>query len=67
MTQTLKVTNMKCEHCAAAVKETLENVSGVESVLINLDEQTATVEHSEHVKTEDLVDALANEGYRVAK
>ncbi|HEY8444527.1 MAG TPA: heavy metal-associated domain-containing protein [Bacilli bacterium] len=67
MTKTLKVTNMKCEHCAAAVKEALESVNGVDSVVVNLEEHTATVKHADHVQEEDLIDALAAEGYRVAK
>ena len=40
---TLKVTGMHCQKCVARVKEALENVDGVMSVVANLEEERATV------------------------
>ena len=54
------VEGMTCQSCVSKVKESLEAVKGVTSVDVNLDNKTAEVAMSTHVKTSDLSSALAS-------
>ena len=54
------VEGMTCQNCVSKVKESLEAVKGVSSVEVNLDNKTAEVTMSTHVKTSDLSSALAS-------
>lgn len=59
----LKIEGMTCDHCARAVRQALEGVSGVETASVDLLLGHATVEHDENVSTDDLEDAVNEEGY----
>ena len=65
--KTLKVPNMSCGHCKAAVEGELNKLSGVESSLADVEKGTVEVSFDESaVTTEQLKGAIAEAGYTVA-
>lgn len=63
-TVTLDVQNMTCPVCPITVKKSLEKVSGVSDVQVDLDQKTATVIYDpDMAQPEALTEATANAGY----
>lgn len=60
----LKVSGMMCQHCVAHVKKALEEVPGVTSADVNLENGKAVVELGNEVSDEALVDAVKQAGYK---
>ena len=60
----LDIPELSCRMCVRHVERAIEGRRGVSSVLIELGEQTAVVEHSRDVSPESLREALADAGYR---
>lgn len=65
MQKTLNITGMMCNHCVAHVKKALENVDGVSSVNVSLENNNATVTLSHPVDDATLAKAVTDEGYDV--
>mgnify|MGYP002554566592 CR=1 FL=1 len=65
MEKVLKVEGMMCQHCQARVQKALEAVDGVQSVVVNLEEKTATVTMEKDVKPSALIQAVVDAGYQV--
>lgn len=65
MKKKILIEGMSCEHCVAHVKDALEGIDGVSSVLVNLEGKYATVETD--VNDEILKEAIEEEGYDVVK
>ena len=65
MKKKILIEGMSCEHCVAHVKDALEGIDGVSSVLVNLEGKYATVETD--VNDEILKEAIEEEGYDVIK
>lgn len=63
MTKKLIIEDMMCKHCVAHVQAALENVEGVESVNVSLEEKTAEVALSKDVTDETLIAAVKEAGY----
>ncbi len=63
MKKVLSIEGMSCEHCVAHVKKALEEIQGVENVVVSLEENSATVETD--VDNEILKSAIEEEGYDV--
>ncbi len=63
MTKTIHIEGMMCPHCQANVQKTLENIEGVESVEVSLENKTATVETQ--IDPEILKKAITDAGYTV--
>ncbi|MCL6642547.1 MAG: heavy-metal-associated domain-containing protein [Candidatus Bipolaricaulota bacterium] len=63
MKTVLKVTGMSCTHCVQSVTKALQNVAGVRSVSVSLEQGRAEVEHSEDLSPQSLVSAVAKTGY----
>ena len=61
----LVVDGMKCGGCQSQVTQTLENVAGVESVAVDLQEKLATV-RGEKLDAAALVAAVESAGFRAA-
>ena len=59
----LTVPDMACGHCANTVEEALQNVEGVDSVDVSLDDKEARVSVSESVADEALAAAVKDAGY----
>lgn len=63
MKKIISVEGMSCEHCAAAVKNALEEVDGVKSAKVELKKKSATVKLSENVADDVLSAAVTNAGF----
>ncbi len=65
--KTLRVPDMHCGHCKAAVEGELNRLSGVQRANADLEKGTVEVSYDEGtVSTEDLKDAIEEAGYTVA-
>ncbi|MHA1202600.1 MAG: heavy-metal-associated domain-containing protein [Candidatus Heimdallarchaeaceae archaeon] len=61
----LKVEGMTCGHCQMTVKKALENVKGVKSAEVDLENNSALVNYkSDKVTAENLVLAVVDAGYK---
>ena len=64
--KTLRVPDMSCGHCKAAVEGELNGLSGVESSNADVEKGTVDVSYDEaRVTTEDLKEAIEEAGYTV--
>ncbi len=63
MKKIISVEGMSCEHCAAAVKNALEELDGVKSAKVELKKKSATVKLSENVADDVLSAAVTNAGF----
>ncbi len=63
MNTVLKIDGMACGHCTARVEKALYEVSGVKTVVMSLEEGTATVTHE--CEKEVLIKAVEDAGYKV--
>ena len=59
----LSIQGMTCGHCARAVKNALEAVSGVSSASVDLESGIAGVTHDQSANVADFVEAVTEEGY----
>jgi copper chaperone len=65
--KTLRVPDMHCGHCKAAVEGELSKLSGVQRANADLEKGTVEVSYDEgRVSTEDLRGAIEEAGYTVA-
>jgi copper chaperone len=65
--KTLKVPDMSCGHCKAAVEGELNRLSGVERSNADVEKGTVKVAYDEsQVSTEQLIEAIEEAGYTVA-
>lgn len=62
---TLKVEGMSCNHCKAAVEGALNELSGVESAKVSLEDKRVDVVHNDTVSHQQMVDAVEEQGYDV--
>lgn len=63
---TLTAPEIVCGGCASSIKKALGAVSGVSEVDVDVATKKVTVNHSEDVSHEKIVDALDRAGYSVA-
>ena len=62
----LNVEGMECEHCVEAVKTAVEELDGIMSVFVDLDTNTATIEHDPAVSpVEKIKFAIEEQGFDV--
>jgi copper chaperone len=65
--KTLRVPDMSCGHCKAAVEGELNKLSGVERANADVEKGTVEISYDEDtVTTEDLKGAIEEAGYTVA-
>ncbi len=67
MQKIMTINGMICSHCQKRVKDTLEQIEGIESADVNLEQKTATVICSKHIDNKVLIEAVTNAGYEVTK
>ena len=61
----LKIEGMTCGHCQMSVKKALENIKGVKSAVVDLDDNSAKVSYkSDKVTIDNLIDAVVKAGYK---
>jgi len=64
---TLRVPDMSCAHCKAAVEEELNKLSGIDRANADVEKGKVEVTYDEGtVTTDDLKEAIEKAGYRVA-
>ena len=61
---TLKITGMTCDSCAAHVKDALEKVPGVQSVVVSYAKSAAQIAIEPGTASDALTDAVAGLGYK---
>lgn len=62
---TLNVTGMTCNHCVMSVKNALEELSGVRSARVDLDNGKAVVDYDDaRTDPREMATAVADAGYQ---
>jgi copper chaperone len=64
-TKTYSVPAIHCGHCAAAIKEEVSSVDGVDAVDVDLDAKLVTI-RGEALSDESLREAIEEAGYEAA-
>ena len=59
----LRIPDMSCGHCVAAVQRALETLEGVEEVEVSLDTKIAKIRAIQELAVADLVSAVQRAGY----
>ena len=65
MKKKLIIEGMSCRHCVSHVTEALEDIPGVESVTVDLENMSAEVELSRDISEEEFRFAIENAGYEL--
>lgn len=65
MKKKLSIAGMTCGHCVSHVTKALESVSGVTSVDVELEKNSALIEADESVTAESVEKAVKAAGYSV--
>jgi len=64
MKQTFSVAGMDCEHCVARVDKAVRELSGVQDVLVSLEEESMVVDfNGEAISPQSIIDAVVEAGY----
>jgi copper-(or silver)-translocating P-type ATPase len=67
MQLTLPITGMTCANCVATIERNLKKLSGVESAVVNLSSERATVEYNPiQLRLADIIAGVQRAGYGVA-
>ena len=64
MKHTYKIQGMTCNGCRGHVEKTLQEVEGVSTASVNLEQSEATIEMEKHIPIETFQEALKNDGGR---
>lgn len=64
MKKTIRIEGMSCEHCVNSVTTTLNEIKGISSVVVNLDEKTAVIQ-AEGVEDSIIKQAIDDIGFDV--
>ncbi len=67
MTHTYSVSGMTCGGCAATVKKSLESISNIKKVDVNLAEGKAEIVMSHHVPLAQLQESFGGHSYRISE
>ncbi len=59
----LRVADMSCQHCVAAIMQAVQAVAGVSKVEVRLGDKSVRVEHSDEVQLSTLIEAIKDAGY----
>ncbi len=65
MIKKLRIEGMSCKHCVMHVTKALEEIKGVNHVKVDLKSKDATVEATNDVSENELVNAVTETGYQV--
>lgn len=65
MEKTIIIEGMSCSHCTNRVKESLQQMNGVESVEMNLEEKSAKITISNPISEEEIKKQIEEAGYSV--
>lgn len=62
-TEKIIIANLKCSGCENTIKTKLSEITGVEAVLVNHEEDSVTITHDEKVEREVFTKKLHDLGY----
>lgn len=62
-TEKILIANLKCNGCESTIKSKISEMKGVESIVINHDEDSVTILHSGKATREDFTKKLYSIGY----
>ena len=66
MNKIINVDGITCEHCVDTIKEAVEILDGVFSVVVDIEKKQVVVEFDEKMaKPEDLIDKIEEVGFKV--
>jgi len=65
MIKKITIKGMSCQHCVRHVREALEELAGVKTAKVNLENKTAEVELDQDVDDEKIKAAISDAGYEV--
>jgi copper chaperone len=65
MTSTIKIEGMSCQHCVMAVTKALKEIEGLSSVNVDLQNGSATIEHSGLIDMNQVKSVVEREGFRI--
>jgi copper chaperone CopZ len=64
--KTIKISGMSCSHCAEAVTNALNSISGVSDTTVNLKSGTASFSYNPSIATLETISmVISEEGYKV--
>lgn len=63
---TLAVDNMNCGHCSGMVQKTLEAITGISNISVDLEAKKASFSIREKALAQQAVDAITKAGYPAA-
>ena len=67
MNKTVFIEGMKCQWCVDSIKEKFENIAGVESVDIDLENKKATITGNGDVSLDELRNSLSGTKFTVSE
>ncbi len=59
----LKVPDISCGHCVAAVRDALETMEGVQEVHVSLEARTVLVRGTDELAPSEIAEAIREAGY----
>lgn len=62
MTTKLKIENACCEGCKASIEKYTKDMPGLKSLVFDLPSKTASVEHDENLKIQDVISKIGSIG-----
>ena len=65
MTKKIFIEGMSCQHCVKHVKDALEELDGIKSAKVSLEDKLAEIELSHDVDNEKIKGAIEDAGYEV--
>ena len=65
MQKTIYIDGMSCNHCTALVKKTLENIAGVESCIVSLEDKKALITLNKDVSDDLLKSTITDLDFTV--
>ena len=64
---TLNVPDISCNHCKMSIEGAVNELSGIESAVVDIEARSVAVSYDEAAQTrEAIVDAIEEQGYEVA-
>tara|TARA_Y100001936_G_scaffold247562_1_gene293599 strand:+ start:2090 stop:2302 length:213 start_codon:yes stop_codon:yes gene_type:complete len=64
----LKVNGMTCNHCVETITKSLEKLSGVLAVIVDLDKKSVKLDYDENIiKLEKITDKIIDLGFEIGE
>lgn len=67
MTTTLNVPDISCGHCKESIEGAVTGLPGVNSVVVDIEAKSVALDLTESAVVAEIIDAIEDQGYEVAK